>query len=115
MPPGGGGLSATLRLDRSDVAVVVRPVLSEMPPGTTLRIELLADWRGSELRADVTAEQEAVHARVWQDGVHALERGFNAPRRTEVELLAEAIEASGRDAVGADALRLAAELAGGPT
>ena len=35
--------------------------------------ELLADWRGSELRADVTAEQEAVHVRVWQDGVHALE------------------------------------------
>ncbi len=110
---GGGGLSGTLRVDRTDVSVVVRPVLSEMPPGTTLRIELLADWRGSELRADVTAEQEAVHARVWQDGVHALERGFNAPRRTEVELLAEAIEASGRDPVAAEATRFSAELAGG--
>ena len=75
------------------------PVLSEMPPGTTLRVELLADWRGSELRADVTAEQEAVHVRVWQDGVHALERGFNAPRRTDIDLLAEAIEAGGRDPV----------------
>jgi hypothetical protein len=109
----GGGLGATLRLDRSDVSVVVRPVLSEMPPGTTLRIELLADWRGSELRADVTAEQEAVHARIWQDGVHALERGFNAPRRTDVDLLAEAIEAGGRDPVAVGATRLAAELAGG--
>ena len=68
-------------------------------PGTTLRVELLADWRGSELRADVTAEQEAVHVRVWQDGVHALERGFNAPRRTDIDLLAEAIEAGGRDPV----------------
>ena len=110
----GGGLGATLRLDRTEVAVVVRPVLSEMPPGTTLRIELRADYRGSELRADVTAEQDAVHARVWQDGVHCLERGFNAPRRTDVDLLAEAIEAGGRDPVADGATRMAAELAGGP-
>jgi glucose-6-phosphate dehydrogenase assembly protein OpcA len=110
----GAGLAATLRVERTDVAVVIRPVMSAMPPGTTLRVELLADWRGSELRADVTAEQEAVHVRVWQDGVHALERGFNAPRRTDVDLLAEAIEAGGRDAVAVGTLELAAELAGGP-
>jgi hypothetical protein len=109
----GHGLAASLRLDRTDVAVVVKPVLSEMPPGTTLRIELLLDWRGSELRADVTAEQEAVHARIWQDGVHALERGFNAPRRTDVDLLAEAIEGGGRDPVAVGAIRLGADLAGG--
>jgi hypothetical protein len=109
----GHGLGATLRADKTDVSVVVRPVHSEMPPGTTLRIELLADWRGSELRADVTAEQEAVHARIWQDGVHALERGFNAPRRTDVDLLAEAIEGGGRDPVTVGATRLAADLAGG--
>ncbi len=107
------GLGATLRLDRTDVAVVIRPVLSETPPGTTLRVELLAEWRGSELRADVTAEQEAVHVRVWQDGVHALERGFNAPRRNEIDLLAEAIEAGGRDPVAVGTLTLAAKLAGG--
>jgi hypothetical protein len=109
----GAGLAATLRLDRSDVAVVIRPVLSEMPPGTTLRVELLAEWRGSELRADVTAEQEAVHVRVWQDGVHALERGFNAPRRNDIDLLAEAIEAGGHDPVSDGTLALAAELATG--
>jgi glucose-6-phosphate dehydrogenase assembly protein OpcA len=113
LPTAGGGLMATMRLERNDVTVVVRPVLSEMPPGTTLRIELRADYRGSELRADVTAEQEAVHARVWQDGVHCLERGFSAPRRTDVDLLAEAIEAGGRDPVSVDATRMAAELAGG--
>jgi glucose-6-phosphate dehydrogenase assembly protein OpcA len=110
----GAGLGATLRVERTEIAVVIRPVMSEMPPGTTLRVELLADWRGSELRADVTAEQEAVHVRVWQDGVHALERGFNAPRRTDVDLLAEAIEAGGRDTVAVGTLALAADLAGGP-
>ncbi len=108
------GLGATLRLDRTDVAVVIRPVLSEMPAGTTIRVELLADWRGSELRADVTAEQDAVHVRVWQDGVHSLERGFTAPRRTDIDLLAEAIEAGGRDRVAVETLELAAQLAGGP-
>jgi glucose-6-phosphate dehydrogenase assembly protein OpcA len=106
-----GGLGATLRLDRTDVSVVIRPVLSEMPPGTTLRVELLAAWHGSELRADVTAEQDAVHVRVWQDGVHALERGFTAPRRNDIDLLAEAIEAGGRDPIAVGTLALAAELA----
>ena len=59
-------------------------------------------------------EQDAVHVRVWQDGVHSLERGFNAPRRTDVDLLAEAIEAGGRDTVAVGTLALAAQLAAGP-
>jgi glucose-6-phosphate dehydrogenase assembly protein OpcA len=108
----GRGLSATLSDGRSEVAVLVRPVLSPMPAGTTLRVELLAERRGSELRADVTAEAETVHVRVWQDGVEALERRFRAPRLTEVDLLAEAIEAGGRDPVAGGALRSAAALAG---
>lgn len=108
----GRGLGATLSDGRAEVAVLVRPVLSKMPAGTTLRVELLAERRGSELRADVTAEAETVHVRVWQDGVEALERHFRAPRRTEVDLLAEAIEAGSRDPVGVGALRSAAALAG---
>ena len=85
---------------RARSSVLVRPVLSPMPAGTTLRVELLAERRGSELRADVTAEAETVHVRVWQDGVEALERHFRAPRRTEVDLLAAAIEAGGHDPSG---------------
>ena len=90
--------------------MVVRPMVSTMPAGTTLRVELLAERRGSELRADVTAEAETVHVRVWQDGVEVLDRHFLAPRRTEVELLAEAIESGQRDPVGVGALRSAAQL-----
>ncbi len=111
-PVMGRGLVATLSAGRAEVAVVARPVVSVMPAGTTLRVELLAERRGSELRADVTAEAETVHVRVWQDGVEAWDRHFRAPRRTDVDLLAEAIEAGRRDPVAAGALRSAAALVG---
>lgn len=107
---GGRGLLATLRRGRTDVAVVMRPMMSSMPTGTTLRVELLAERRGSELRVDVTAEAHGVRVRAWQDGVDALERGFKAHRKTDVELLEEAIEAPGRDPVACDAIGFAAEL-----
>ncbi len=107
------GMAATLSQGRGEVAVVLRPVVSTMPAGTTLRVELLAERRGSELRADVTAEAEAVHVRVWQDGVEALERRFLAARRGEVDLLAEAIETGRREDIATVSLRAAAQLAGG--
>lgn len=110
----GRGMAATLSDGRSEVAVVVRPVASPMPSGTTLRVELLAERRGSELRADVTAEAETVHVRVWQEGVEALDRHFLAARRGDVDLLAEAIEAGRRDGVALGSLRAAAALIGTP-
>ncbi|MEA2630845.1 MAG: hypothetical protein QOE66_1064 [Chloroflexota bacterium] len=107
------GLVGELRSGRSEVSVVVRPIGSKSPSGTTLRVEILAERRGSELRADVTAEAETVHVRVWLDGVEALDRAFLAARRTEVDLLAEAVEAGGVDRISRDAIRMAAKLAGG--
>ncbi|HEY7131619.1 MAG TPA: glucose-6-phosphate dehydrogenase assembly protein OpcA, partial [Candidatus Limnocylindrales bacterium] len=107
-----GTLSATLKHGRSAVSVLIRPMLSELPTGTTLRVEVTSELQGSELRADITAEQDAVHARVWRDGKRILERGFNAPRRNDLDLLAEAIEAGGRDAVAVAALSMAARMAG---
>lgn len=106
----GRSLVATLTDGRADVSVVMRPVVSKMPSGTTLRVELLAERRGSELRADVTAEAETVHVRVWLDGVEAHDRHFLSPRMSEVDLLGQAIEASGRDPVESGALRAAAAL-----
>ena len=108
----GRGQVATLSDGRAEVAVVVRPVVSSTPSGTTLRVELLAERRGSELRADVTAEAETVHVRVWQDGVEAFDRHFRAPRRRDVDLLAEAIESGRRDPVAVGTLRSAAALIG---
>ncbi|MDP2350437.1 MAG: glucose-6-phosphate dehydrogenase assembly protein OpcA, partial [Chloroflexota bacterium] len=106
------GLAARLRSGASDVSVVIRPVASPMPAGTTLRVELLASWRGAELRADVTAEAENVHVHAWLDGVEAMDRTFKAPRRTEADLLGEALEVGGRDPLAMDTILMAARLAG---
>src|SRR4029078_12970320 len=57
------GLGASLRMDRTDVSVVIRPVVSEMPAGTTLRVELLADWRGAARPSALTP----AHARARRD------------------------------------------------
>ncbi len=96
----------------SEVGVVIRPLASPMPAGTTLRVEMLAEWRGSELRTDVTAEAENVHVHTWLDGVQAIDRTFKAPRRTEVDLLGETLEMSGRDPVAVGTIGMAARLVG---
>ena len=104
---GGSGMDVGAPVS---VTTMMRRIVSTAPAGTTLRVELLAERRGSELRADVTAEAETVHVRVWQDGVEAFDRHFLAPRRNDVDLLAEAIEAGRRDTVAIGALRAAAAL-----
>ena len=107
------GLSAKLRDPRAgEVGVVIRPIASTARAGTTLRLEILAERRGSELRADVTAEVDNVHVHAWLDGVEALDRTFKAPRRGDIDLLSEALEVVGRDTVAAGAIRMAAKLAG---
>jgi hypothetical protein len=118
MGPGGRplppsrGMTATLRRDGHEVAVVIRPHGTSARPGTTLRVELLAERRGSELRADVTAAAQRVRAHVWEDGVESLDRAFRAPRSTEAGLLMEAIESAGVDRVTAEATAATAELLG---
>ncbi len=111
-PPLHRGLAARLRDRSSDVSVVIRPIASPMPPGTTLRVELLAERRGSELRADVTAEQENVHVHTWLDGIQAMDRTFKAPRRNDVDLLSEALEVGRPDPVAVGTARMAAALIG---
>ena len=92
------------------MAVYLRPQLSGMPGGTTLRVELLAERRGSELLTEVTAEAETVRCRVRRDGAEVLERRFNAARRTDADLLAEAIERSGIDPISSQTVRVASDL-----
>jgi hypothetical protein len=112
-PDPGRNLRAVLEWGRgADVEVVIRPVISGVLSGTTLRVELLAERRGSELRVEVTAEAESVNVRVWQDGVEALGRTFHAARRTDADLLTGAIEAGGRDPMAEGTLAMAERMAG---
>jgi glucose-6-phosphate dehydrogenase assembly protein OpcA len=106
-------LRGTGREGAREVSVVVRPVESTMRAGTTLRVEILADRRGQELRVDVTAEAENVRVRAWEDGIEVLDRPFRAPRLTDVDLLAEAIETARRDPVTRQATLMAGALVGG--
>ncbi|MCU0483195.1 MAG: glucose-6-phosphate dehydrogenase assembly protein OpcA [Chloroflexi bacterium] len=115
-PPGappdpGRGLHGTLAAGRGRaVEVFIRPVVSPASPGATLRVELLAERRRHELRVEVTGEAEVIRVRAWQDGIEMLDRPYLAPRRTEVGLLADAIESGTSDPVAARALETAAAL-----
>jgi len=101
-----------LRQGRHRIPVRLVPVESPMPAGTTLAVELTAKRRSVALEVAVTAEAEAVIVRASLDGEELPARRFMAPRRTEMELLAETIESVGRDPVATAALLMAAELVG---
>jgi hypothetical protein len=103
-------MQAQLRDHSGEVGVVIRPISSSMPGGTTLRVEILAERRGSELRADVTAEAENVHVHTWLDGIQFMDRTFRAPRRNDADLLDEALEVGGRDPLARETTRMAAQL-----
>ena len=107
--------SATLLHGSADVAVEMRPIRSVMPGGTTVSVTLLAERRGARLDVEVTAEAATVICRVRQNGTQVLDRRFNAPRRGDVDLIAEAIEDSGHGPITAQTLRMAAALIHGRT
>ena len=106
----GPPLVGELRAGRRRVRISISPMASPMPPGTTLTVELAARRRGAGLAVVVSAEAEAVIVRATLDGLAMPVRRFMAPRRTEVELLAEAVESVGVDPVAVAALFAAADL-----
>lgn len=108
----GAPLTGVLRASRRRIPVQLVPTESPMPPGTTLAVEVTGHRRSSTVELTVTAEAEAVIVRAACDGRAMPARRFMAPRRTEVELLAETIESVGRDPVANAALLTAAELVG---
>ncbi len=107
-----GGYDALLRLGRRRVPLTLRPVESTSPRGTTLSVDLHARRNRSELAVDVTAAAEGVIVKASLDDEAMPERRFLAPRKRESDLLAETIDAAGRDHVAAEALAMAAELVG---
>jgi len=107
-------LTARLRLGRARIGLALRPEISTMPRGTTLRVELDALRRGVDLRVIVSAQAETVMVDAWRDGRAFRHRPFLAPRRSEVDMLAEVIESVGRNQLAAEAIRMAVALVGTP-
>jgi glucose-6-phosphate dehydrogenase assembly protein OpcA len=105
---------AQARRPRGTVEISLVPEVSSMPRGATTRVSVAATARGRHLRVDVTAIAEAVVVHASLDGRTVLDRAYAAARRTEADLLAEAIESGGRVAVETATIRLAAELARDP-
>ncbi|MEO8468418.1 MAG: glucose-6-phosphate dehydrogenase assembly protein OpcA [Chloroflexota bacterium] len=103
-------LVGELRAGRRHVRISISPLASTMPPGTTLTVELAARRRGVHLEVVVSAEAESVMVHAALDGREMPVRRFMAPRRTEVELLAETVESVGADPVAVAALFAAADL-----
>jgi hypothetical protein len=50
--------------------------------------------------------------RAWEDGIEILDRPFRAPRVTDVDLLAEALESPPRDPVSTGAMQATIALIG---
>ena len=75
-------------------------------PGTTLRVEILAERRGSELRVDVTAEaRQRPRPHLPRRRPGRSTRTFKAPRRGDVDLLGEALETGGKDPLAVETIR----------
>ncbi len=109
----GPALIGSLRAGRRQVDARLQPVASELPSGTTLTVEITAHRHHQALGIIVSAEAESVIVRSSLDSQTLPERRFMAPRRADVDLLAETIESVGRDPIAVAALRTAARLVGG--
>jgi glucose-6-phosphate dehydrogenase assembly protein OpcA len=104
------GYDAVLRLGRRRVPVGLRPMESTAPRGTTLAVELHAMRGRSQLWVEVTAYADGVVVQASLDSQSMRERRFLAPRKREPELLAETIDAAGRDSISGEILAMAARL-----
>lgn len=110
----GTGFVAILHRGGVQVPVTLKTVVSSLPAGSTLRIEIVAERRGSRLVVDVSGESQMIRVRAVLDGANVIDRSFLAPRPTEADLLSAAIETPGRDPITHDALLLAARMAEEP-
>jgi glucose-6-phosphate dehydrogenase assembly protein OpcA len=110
-----GRRHTTLRRPRGHVELSLVPVASDLPGGATTRVRIAAARRRSRLEVEVTARPEAVVVRAVRDGGEPIVRLHHAARRTDADLLAEAVESGGRDPLATAAIRLAGAIAGSST
>lgn len=107
------GLSGTLRRGRTRVEAILRPEVSRARRGSTLRLEIEARRGRHGLWVIITGEAETIMVEAWMDGHLVRRRPFQAPRRTEADMLAEVIESIGQSRLSAGVIRAAVALTGG--
>ncbi len=103
---------ATLRQKEHAVEVVLRPAVSHLGAGSTVRIEIASRLRGAELVGSVAAGDRTVEVTIVDDGRERVRRSYNAPRLTDVDLLGRAVEEGAADPVAVHALAMAKKLLG---
>jgi glucose-6-phosphate dehydrogenase assembly protein OpcA len=101
---------ATLRQRRHAVAVSLRPAASNLGPGSTVRVEIRSQLRGSEMVGQVIAGDRTVKVTIRDQGRARVKRTYLAPRLTDVDLLIRAVEEGGADPLAIQALEMASAL-----
>jgi glucose-6-phosphate dehydrogenase assembly protein OpcA len=103
---------ATLRQKEHEVEVVLQPATSKLGAGSTVRVEINSRLRGAELSGIVSADDKTVEVSILDDGRDRVRRVYAAPRLTDVDLLARAVEEGAADPIAVQALATAARLLG---
>ncbi|HEX7491495.1 MAG TPA: glucose-6-phosphate dehydrogenase assembly protein OpcA [Candidatus Limnocylindrales bacterium] len=103
---------ATLRQRDHEVEVVLQPADSKLGSGSTVRVEIDSRLRGAELVGIVSADDHKVEVSILDDGRERVRRSYAAPRLTDIDLLARAVEEGAADPIAVHALTTAARLLG---
>jgi glucose-6-phosphate dehydrogenase assembly protein OpcA len=109
---GEGRRVATLRQKEHDVEVVLQPAVSTLSAGSTVGVEITSRLRGAELVGNISADDRTVDVSILDDGRERVRRVYAAPRLTDIDLLARAVEEGAADPVAVHALATAARLLG---
>lgn len=107
-----GWRTATLRQRDHEVSVSLRPAISDLGEGSTVRVELSSRLRGAELVGLLTAGDCTVDVVVNDCGRERVHRTYNAPRLDEVGLLTRAVQEGGTDPLALEILDMARRILG---
>ena len=108
----GGRRVATLRQGDHDVEVILRPAVSDLGPGSTVRVEISSSLQGVELIGRVSAGDRSVEVSILDNGRERVRRSYLGPRLPSVDLLGRAVEEGAPDPIAVQALAAASLLLG---
>jgi glucose-6-phosphate dehydrogenase assembly protein OpcA len=107
-----GERTATLRQRDHAVSVSLKPAMSDLGAGSTVRVELSSRLRGAEMTGVLTAGDCTVDVLVTDGGRDRVRRTYNAPRLDDVGLLTRAVQESGTDPLVLEILDMARRILG---